>query len=130
MSTLFDAAGNVTYVKDAQNNVTTFAYDELNGKTRETDPLGKAATFAYNAVGAVASTTDRLGRRQDFAYDAANRLTTATWVQGGSTVQTLTYTYDGVGNLYVCEHATSAHIRRQRGRGHPLVFALETSISD
>src|SRR5262249_53372008 len=46
----------------------------------------------------LSSTTDRLGRRTDFAYDNANRLTTETWVSGGLTVNTLTFTYDGNGN--------------------------------
>ena len=44
-TTLYDANGNVTSVTDADNNVTTFAYDALNRKSGETTPLGKT-TFA------------------------------------------------------------------------------------
>ncbi len=36
---------------------------------------------------------------RNLSYDAANRLTTETWVVGGTTVNTLSFSYDGVGNL-------------------------------
>jgi YD repeat-containing protein len=41
---------------DADNNVTTFAYDADNRKTSQTDPLGKSTTFAYDAAGNLTST--------------------------------------------------------------------------
>ena len=89
---LFDAAGNLTYLKDASNNISTFAFDALGRKTTETDPHGKSATFAYNAAGLMSSTTDRLGRRRDFEYDALNRKTTEIWYNsGGTAVETMTY---------------------------------------
>src|SRR5439155_25620472 len=96
--------------KDAANNLTQFSYDALNRVTQQADPLSHSATFAYDAVGNLSSTTDRLGRRRDLAYDADNRLTTETWVSsGGSTVDTLSYTYDAVGNLLNAANGNGAY---------------------
>jgi YD repeat-containing protein len=36
---------------------------------------------------------------RNLSYDALNRLSTDTWVVGGSTVDTLSFTYDAKGNL-------------------------------
>jgi RHS repeat-associated protein len=97
---VYDAVGNVVNVIDAVGNRTTFAYDAANRMTQRTDPLGKSGTYAYDLADRLTSETDRLGRRQDFSYDNANRLTGAVWKSsGGSTVNTLTYTYDADGNL-------------------------------
>jgi RHS repeat-associated protein len=100
-TTMLDAVGNVTGIQDpsANHNLTTFAYDALNRKISYTDPAGHTGTFAYTAVDRIASTTDRDGRVINFSYDADNRLTTETWLVSGSTVNTLTFLYDGVGNL-------------------------------
>jgi YD repeat-containing protein len=98
-TTLFDAVGNVTQIKDADNNVSTFAYDNLNRKTSQTDALGHSASFAYNAVGLLTSSTDRDGRQRAFQYDAANQLTTQIWYENsGNPVNTFVYSYDKNGN--------------------------------
>src|SRR5262249_36102601 len=55
------------------------------------------------------STTDRLGRRKDFSYDAGDRLTRETWVSGGSTVETLTFTYDANNNLLTAAKSTGSY---------------------
>jgi RHS repeat-associated protein len=106
---LYDSTSNVVGLIDPVGNRTTFVYDALNRLTQQTDPLNKSATFAYDAISRMTSTTDRLGRRRDFAYDADNRLSTQTWLaSGGSTVQTLTYTYDANDNLLTAANANGA----------------------
>jgi YD repeat-containing protein len=47
----------------------------------------------------------RLARRRDFTYDELNRLTKEEWVTSGSTVNTLTFTYDGNSNLLTAQDA-------------------------
>ena len=44
------------------------------------------------------SPPDRNSRRRDFQFDTLNRLTTETWYVDASPAQTLTATYDPVGN--------------------------------
>jgi len=107
---VFDAVGNRTVVIDASLNRTTFAYDALQRVTQHTDPLNRSATFAYDAASQMTSTTDRIGRRRDFAFDAIGQMTAETWVNvGGSTANTLTYTYDAVSNLLTAKDADGAN---------------------
>jgi RHS repeat-associated protein len=110
-TTMLDAVGNVTGIRDASasHNLTTFAYDALNRKISYTDPAGHQGTFAYTAVDRIASTTDRDGRVINFSYDADNRLATETWLVSGSTVNTLTFLYDAVGNLTSAASNTGAY---------------------
>jgi RHS repeat-associated protein len=98
-TTVYDAVGNVTAVVDAVGNRTTMVYDVLNRMIQETDPLNHSATFAYDAASRRVSETDRDGRVINFSYDALNEETGETWIVSGSTVNTLTFTYDAAGNM-------------------------------
>lgn len=96
---LYDARGQRTGLIDPVGNRTTFVYDALGRQIEEKDPLGNSITMAYDAVGRLTSQTDRLGRRREFSYDDANRTTREVWkATGGSIDNTLTFTYDAVGN--------------------------------
>jgi RHS repeat-associated protein len=108
-TTTFDAASNVVNVLDPVGNKTTFAYDALDRLTQQTDPLGNKATFAYDQAGRLTSTTDRLGRVRNLAYDAGDHQTGETWLAGGSTVNTLTYTYDPSDNLLTAASDSGAY---------------------
>jgi RHS repeat-associated protein len=94
----YDAVGNQVSVTDPVGNQTLFQYDGLNRVIKQIDPLNNSSTMAFDAAGRLTSTTDRDGRVQNFSYDAANRETGSTWVIGGSTVNTLTFTYDARGD--------------------------------
>jgi len=110
-TSFFDAAGNLTGLQDASNNhnLSTFAYDADNRVTSQTDALGHTGTFLYNGVGLMTSTTDRDGRVRTFSYDADQRKTGETWVVSGSTVNTLTFSYDGVGNMLTAANNISTY---------------------
>ena len=56
-------------------------------------------TFQYDAADRLVSQTDRNGRTTDFTYDALGRLTGEQWIDGGSTVRTLSYQYDAADQL-------------------------------
>jgi RHS repeat-associated protein len=98
-TTLYDNQDNVTSVTDANNWTTTYQYDPDGLKTAAIDPQGNPATFAYDQDNRLSSTTDRLGRVRNFAYDKDGRETQEVWLSGGTAVNTLTYSYDGDGNL-------------------------------
>jgi YD repeat-containing protein len=65
--------------------------------------------LAYDAAGRMTSSTDRLGRLRLLSYDANDRQTGETWQVGGSTVNTLTYTYDANANLLSAANGTGAY---------------------
>jgi YD repeat-containing protein len=99
----------MTYMKDASNNVTTFAYDALNRKTAETQAIG-STTFAYNAVGLEIGTTDALGQQSTFSYDGDNRETGETCLNtGGSLQDRATFTYDTAGNMLTASNSQGAY---------------------
>jgi RHS repeat-associated protein len=106
---VYDASGNPVSVTDPVGNQTGFVYDGLNRVVSATNPLGYATTVAYDAAGRETSTTDADGRVQNFTYDAANRLTGGTWVTSGSTVNTLTYSYDANNNLLTAGDTTGTY---------------------
>jgi YD repeat-containing protein len=73
-------------------------YDSLNREIQRIDPLGHSGTFAYDAASRMTSTTDRNGLVRNMTFDNLSRKTKETWVTSGTTVNTLTFTYDAVGN--------------------------------
>jgi RHS repeat-associated protein len=106
---IYDASDNVLAVVDPVNNRTTFSYDVLSRVTQMTDPLNHNATYAYDAADRLTSATDRDGRRIDYTYDALDRITNEKWVSGGSTVNTLTFTYDSADNMLTALNNASAY---------------------
>jgi RHS repeat-associated protein len=95
----YDGANNLTSLTDTVGNTTTFVYDSSNRLTQQTDPLNHSSTFAYDLANRLTSATDRDGRRIDYTYDNDNRKTGENWVVSGSSVNTLTFSYDGNDNL-------------------------------
>ncbi len=104
-TTVFDAVGNTVNAIDPAGNKTTFQYDALNRQTQITHPLGHSSSMAYDAAGRLTSATDRDGRVINYSYDNINRATGETWVVSGSTVNTLTYTYDAMNQLTAANSA-------------------------
>ncbi|WP_147584666.1 RHS repeat-associated core domain-containing protein [Faecalispora jeddahensis] len=98
----YDDNGNISTVADAQNNVTTYAYDGLNQLVRADDQkAGTSTTYSYDAGGNIttvstyAYTTGELGSPTNtisYAYDNANWKDLLTSYNGQS------ITYDQIGN--------------------------------
>lgn len=83
--------------KDANNHVTSYAYDNLNRRTSRTLPLGQAESFTYDFVGNMAARTDFNGKTTTYAYDSLNRLLSRTPDASftGATPESFTYTSTG-----------------------------------
>ena len=45
----YDAAGNLTALKDGENHTTTYAYDSLSRNTSVTQPLGQDVQYSYDS---------------------------------------------------------------------------------
>jgi RHS repeat-associated protein len=109
----YDRDGNLTTVRDPNSNLTQFAYDNDNLKTLMIDPLNKVATYQYDQDLRLTLSIDRNGRSRAFSYDEDGRLTGELWKNAaGTVVNTLTYTYDGDGNLLTAANNNGAYAYR------------------
>jgi RHS repeat-associated protein len=111
----YDAADRVIEVRDAEDGVTTYGYDEAGNQTRVTDPSGvtryleydernrlvavvdenghRTETF-YDLNGRVVAEVDGNGNRASYSYDAAGRVTARSDALNNRT----TFRYDAKGN--------------------------------
>jgi len=88
------AQGNLWKVKDANLHTTTFAYDQFDRRTTETDPNSKVTTTQYTDGGRTWKITDANGQLTTFTYNTLYELTGVLYADA----TTITNTYDGVGN--------------------------------
>jgi RHS repeat-associated protein len=89
----YDPAGNLIARRDAKGQVTRYAYDSDNLLSTIGYPNGTGVRFTYDAAHNQIGMIDSLGATTN-RYDALNRLASSTNHVG----QTVTYTYDPVGN--------------------------------
>ena len=75
-SMLFDAAGRLTALRDANGNATTLEYTGAN-LTRVNDAVNRSLTFQYDASNRVTRVTDPTGRAWRYTYESG-ALTTVT----------------------------------------------------
>ena len=98
-----DANGETTAVIDPDGNVTQYAYDRDGRVTLTTDPNNNVTTTTYDAASRVSTVTGMLTTTYTqeiiYSFDNDNRDTGEVWKQEGSTVNTLTFTYDKQGNM-------------------------------
>jgi RHS repeat-associated protein len=113
----YDLAGRQTSITDPDGNTTTYTFDAAGRKTAEQNPLG-TATFAYDAVNQLTSETDKDGRVRNFTYYGDGKEHTDTWVNGGSTVYTATYTYNSDGWLKTEQDNYSTYSMSYDADGH------------
>jgi RHS repeat-associated protein len=89
----YDAAGNLVSLTHFNGVTTTYTYDALNRLLTRTTPGEAPVSFTYSATGKRA--TMSVGSwNTTYSYDTLDRLTTKAAPAG-----TLTYSYDGAGNL-------------------------------
>jgi RHS repeat-associated protein len=68
-------------------------------------------SFSYDAAGNQTKIIDRNNRRREFSYDHAGRLLTEQWfaADNGPLVETITFTYDVLGNMKTAQNASSKY---------------------
>jgi len=140
----YDATGNRTSVKDANDHTTTAAFDVLDRQTgltrpRSTDPsttppttLSFTTSFGYDAVGNRTSVTQQLDtagapRVDAYSYDANNRLVD-TVIGASSTDAAQAGTGSGTANVRTRQmYDADGHLVGQYG---PRAFTASTSDPD
>lgn len=85
----------LTSITDANNNATSYEYDQLGRLARETDPLGNVTSYTYDVTGNLTSKTDALGITISYNYDVNGRLLKKTYPDGTEEC----FTYDVKGNI-------------------------------
>jgi RHS repeat-associated protein len=93
----YDADGNLLTTTDAVGNTTTYTYNSFDEVLTKTTPLGETTTNTYDADGNLLTTTDAVGNTTTYTYDdgSPGDVTSVTDPDGRVT----TYTYDADGDL-------------------------------
>ena len=87
----YDANDRLKTVQAPNGASTQYQYDDLGNLLKEISPDRGTVSYAYDAAGNLVSQTDARGIVSTYAYDALNRLT---FINYGSSVENVTYTYD------------------------------------
>jgi RHS repeat-associated protein len=127
----YDVAGNLTAITDANNNTTTYEYDDFGRLQRQVSPVSGTTTYAYDPAGNLLSTTDANTASTTRTYDALNRALTAVSTRDGNT-ETVSWTYDdttayGIGRLATSIDPTGSTVYQYERRG--LVRAEARSVN-
>jgi YD repeat-containing protein len=99
----YDANDNLISVTDPRSLVTSYTYDGFGDLLRQVSPDTGTTTNTYDSGGNLATSADARGAVSVYTYDGLNRVTSVAYSLGGSTDQTLLFTYDtgtnGAGHL-------------------------------
>ena len=90
----YDANDNLTAVTDPRNLSTTYGYNGFGDLTTQSSPDTGGTTNTYDSGGNLSTSTDARGAVSTYSYDALNRVTSVAYSTGGTTDQTITFTYD------------------------------------
>jgi len=108
----YDANDNLTSVIDPRTLTTSYAYNGLGDLVTQVSPDTGTTINTYDSGGNLATSTDARGAQATYSYDALNRVTSAAYSLGGTTDQTLSFTYDagvnGKGHLTGASDANHA----------------------
>ncbi len=95
ISYTYDAAGNVTSMKDAAGRVTEYTYDSMSNLVETCYPDGSREVSVYDSASNLISYTNRNGICTEYTYDLLRNITSIT--TGGSIVK---YEYYPNGKIY------------------------------
>jgi RHS repeat-associated protein len=99
----YDAEDDLTSVSDPRSFATIYGYDGFGDLTSQVSPDTGTTADTYDSAGDLVTATDARGAVATYGYDAVNRVTSIAYSLGGTTDQTLAFTYDqgtdGIGHL-------------------------------
>jgi YD repeat-containing protein len=99
----YDTNDNLTSVTDPRSAITAYTYNGFGELTKQVSPDTGNTTVTYDSGGNLATSTDARGAVSTYTYDALNRVTSVGYSLGGTTDQTIAFSYDagpnGTGHL-------------------------------
>jgi RHS repeat-associated protein len=93
----YDAAGNRTTMVTPENRTVSYGYDNGNLLTRITTDLGNF-TFTYDANNRRITRSHPNGTISTYSYDEKSRMTGIITTKNSTSIDSVTYTHDNVGN--------------------------------
>ncbi|MBS0422785.1 MAG: RHS repeat protein [Proteobacteria bacterium] len=90
----YDANDNLTSVTDPRSLVTNYTYSGFGDLATQVSPDTGTTTKTYDSGGNLATSTDARSAVSTYTYDALNRVTSVAYSLGGTTDQTIAFTYD------------------------------------
>jgi RHS repeat-associated protein len=81
---------DLTLLRDRAGRQTTYQYNSVRQKTKETDPLNRVTLFQWCKCGALRTLTDPLGRTTTWRHDVQGRVKCKEYADGS----TVTYLYE------------------------------------
>src|SRR5262249_56546737 len=85
----YDANGNLSGVRDARNNLTQYALDNMDRVLTRTDALGnQSRVLTYDPHGNPTQVRDRKSQVTQTTYDPLNRPKVITWADSSTTTLT------------------------------------------
>ncbi len=95
----YNSNNNLTTVTDANNNITTYKYDDKGRVYQVISPDTGTTTYTYDPAGNLLTKTDAKGVTISYAYDALNRLTLIDYSADTDTVYSYDACLNGKGRL-------------------------------
>jgi len=99
---LYDSRDNLVELTDANGSTTWFEYDRNNRLVKEIRPMPEDTAYQYDPAGNLIQKIDAKNQKTEYVYNDAGRLTDIRYFNAtdhGTSVKTVTFTYDKVGNL-------------------------------
>ncbi len=104
----YDEYGRLKAIVYPNGESMKFDLDKYGRTVRVTDPLGNSTEYTYSK-GNLVKRTDGEGRITEYTYDATGRRTGVAYLAGdGSTISSISYTYDAMGRLSSADDGTVA----------------------
>jgi YD repeat-containing protein len=101
----YDSSGNLTSLTDPDGNTTSWTYDPQGQMVQQTTSLG-SSFYGYNSAGQLSRYTDADGRVTSYEYNSQNELTQESWYAdtadanaGQNPEDTFNYTYNSAGEM-------------------------------
>lgn len=93
----YDEVGNLSYLTVENSKPVSYTYDEVNRIRTVTDWQGRRTTYTY-ANGRMAGYVLPNAATATYEYDSLGRITSIDHTRGPTTLETMDYGYDAVGN--------------------------------
>lgn len=112
------------------HSVTDYEYSYRDFLTTVTDPMGYTESYTYNSRGTKLTYTDKNGTLFEYTYNGAPWLLSETATGTDNTTQTISYTYDYLGNIAQMVDESGTVVYTYDGLGNVLTETKGTLVKE